>query len=516
MGSSRTENVARNAWFAFITQVANILISFISRTVYIYVLGVDYLGINGLFANILTILSFTEMGIGNAIIYSMYKPLAVGDEEKIKSLMSLYKKTYIAIGIFIAVAGLCLIPFLDFIIKDPPKIQENLTLIYLFFLADTAFSYFFAYKRSIIVADQKNYLVTLYQQGFHILQVIMQIIFLILTGKYLLFLLIKIICTITSNVLIARKADRMYPYLRSRKVEPLTSQERKSIFTNVRALFLYKFGSTILNGTDNIIISALIGVTAVGLSSNYLLIVSAINMILQQIKGAFTASVGNLNAVADTRSKEQVFNRIFFLSAWISGYTAAGLYMFLNPFIELWIGKEFLLDTGVVFAIVLSFYVSQMQFTAYTYRTTMGLFVQGRLAPISAATLNIILSVALAKPLGLMGIFLATSIARFSTIGIIDPILVYKKGFGKKPTYYFLKYCLFAFATGGLYLIVKPLIFWLEVGGFIGLMLKAVLMTILFNLGFYFLFNRAKEYQALKNIIKNVIRKKLKSLGMIH
>ena len=174
------------------------------------------------------------------------------------------------------------------------------------------------------------------------------------------------------------------------------------------------------------------------------------------------------------------------------------------------------MDTGVVFAIVLSFYVSQMQFTAYTYRTTMGLFVQGRLAPISAATLNIILSVALAKPLGLMGIFLATSIARFSTIGIIDPILVYKKGFGKKPTYYYLKYCLFAFATGGLYLIVKPLIFWLEVGGFIGLILKAVLMTILFNLGFYLLFHRTKEHQALKNIIKNVIRKKLKSLGMIH
>jgi O-antigen/teichoic acid export membrane protein len=509
MANSRTENVARNAWFALVTEILNILLSFVSRTVFIYILGVEYLGINGLFTNVLLLLSFAELGIGNAIIYSMYKPLAIDDKEKIKSLMALYAKAYNLIGIFIFVAGLLVIPFMDYIIKDAPNIKENLNFIYLLFLANTTISYFFVYKKSIIIADQKSYIVSLYQQAFHIIQVLAQIIFLLLTHEYILFLVIQIVCTLLNNIITAKKADRMFPYLRVGKPRPLDKEERKSIFTNVRALFLYKFGSVVLNGTDNIIISALIGVIAVGLSSNYLLVLSAFQMISGQIMNAFTASVGNLNAIGDTSNKERVFNRIFFVSAWMYGFFAVGLYMFLNPFIDLWLGEEFILSQGVIFAIVLHFYINAVHFTAYTYRITMGLFVQGRLAPLAAAIINIILSLWLGKTIGLMGIFLATSIARFFTMGIVDPVLVYRRGFNKNPIHYYIRYFSYLSIFILLYFVLSFIISWIKIDGFIGFFVQVGIVTVLFNGILVLLFRKTEDFKEIKTVLTAIIRKRL-------
>ena len=455
------------------------------------------------------ILSFAELGIGNAIIYSMYKPLAIDDKEKIKSLMALYAKAYNLIGIFIFVAGLLVIPFMDYIIKDAPNIKENLNFIYLLFLANTTISYFFVYKKSIIIADQKSYIVSLYQQAFHIIQVLAQIVFLLLTHEYILFLVIQIVCTLLNNIITAKKADRMFPYLRVGKPRPLDKEERKSIFTNVRALFLYKFGSVVLNGTDNIIISALIGVIAVGLSSNYLLVLSAFQMISGQIMNAFTASVGNLNAIGDTSNKERVFNRIFFVSAWMYGFFAVGLYMFLNPFIDLWLGEEFILSQGVIFAIVLHFYINAVHFTAYTYRITMGLFVQGRLAPLAAAIINIILSLWLGKTIGLMGIFLATSVARFFTTGIVDPVLVYRRGFNKNPIHYYIRYFSYLSIFILLYFVLSFIISWIKIDGFIGFFVQVGIVTVLFNGILVLLFRKTEDFKEIKTVLTAIIRKRL-------
>jgi len=507
--SSRTENVVKNAWFALITQVANILLSFISRTAFIYVLGVEYLGLNGLFTNILMLLSFAELGIGNAIIYSMYKPLATGDKEKIKSLMALYAKAYRLIGIFVFVAGLLVIPFMDYIIKDAPDIKESINLIYLLFLANTTFSYFFVYKKSIIIADQKNYIVSLYQQAFHIIQVLAQIVFLLLTHEYILFLLIQIASTVLNNIITARKADKMYPYLKEGSPKPLDKAESKGIFANVRALFLYKFGSVVLNGTDNIIISMLIGITAVGLCSNYLLVISALTLISGQVMNAFTASVGNLNAIGDSNNKERVFNRIFFISSWMYGFFAVGLFMFLNPFIGLWLGEKFILSQGVIFAIVLHFYINSVHFTVYTYRTTMGLFVKGRLAPLAAAVVNIILSLWLGKTIGLMGIFLATSVARFFTTGIVDPVLVYRNGFNKNPIYYYKKYFLFFSIFVALYFVLDYIVSWIEIGGLIGFIVQVGLVTIIFNGIMILLFWKTQDFKDTKNVLVGIVKKRL-------
>lgn len=513
MQNSRTANTAKNALFGLISQALNIILSFISRTFFINILGAEYLGVNGLFTNILTLLSFAELGIGNAVIYGMYKPLATNDKEKIKSLMALYAKAYKIIGLFVFVIGLLIIPSLDYIIKDTPTIKENINLIYVLFLLNTSLSYFFVYKKSIITADQKNYVILLYEQLFKIVQTLVQIVFLWLTGEYIIFLVIQIIITLLNNVYVSLKADKMYPFLREGTVETLDKKERNSIFSNVRSLFLYKFGSVILNGTDNIIISAIIGIAAVGLNSNYVLIISAMTAVTGQIMNGFTASVGNLNAVGTQESKESVFNKIFFLSAWMYGFCSVGLFLFFNKFITFWIGESYIFSELVVFTIVLHFYVNNVHFTAYTYRVTMGLFVQGRWAPLTAAIVNILLSLLLGKAFGLAGIFFATSIARFLTTGLVDPILVYRNGFKKSPLSYYTRYFAFMGLYTLLYFVMKYVISFVTITGFSGFIVEVIIVSIIFNIIMALVFWRYQDFVEIRKSISAIAKKIIMKLS---
>jgi O-antigen/teichoic acid export membrane protein len=510
MSNTRTENVARNMLYGTVLQFVSILLDFILRTVFIHTLGKDYLGINGLFTNILTILSFAELGIGDAIIFSMYKPIANNDTEKLKSLMQLYKKAYIIIGMVIAIAGLLLIPFLGYLIKDVPQITEDLRLIYCLFLGNTVLSYFFSYKKSIITANQRNYIVITYQKVFHFVQIIGQTVFLYLTHNYIAFLVIMICCTFLNNFLVSRKSNKLYPYLLDREVKPLERDERQSIFTNVKALVIYKFGSVILNGTDNIIISAIIGVAAVGVVSNYLLIIAAVQIILGQIMNAFTASIGNLNAGHDKEKQESVFNKFLFIAEWLFGFCSIALLLFLNEFINLWIGKDYLVSQLVVFSLVLHFLVNGIQFVPFTYRTTMGLFVQAKIAPIIASVFNIVLSILLGYRFGLFGIFIATSIARFCAMGIIDPYCIYKKRFNKSPKIYFLKYFGYLSVTSLNYCFTYYVLSFIPLSGWIGIIVKAIACFCVSNLFYYFIFSRTAIFKDLKRSVIRLVGEKIR------
>lgn len=509
MARSRTKNVSINMIVALACQAINLVLSFVSRTIFINVLGADYLGVNGLFSNVLTILSFAELGIGSAIVYSMYKPLAVGDTDKLGSLMALYKKAYRAIGIFVAVAGLCVTPFLDYIIKNKPNISENLSLLYLLFLFNTVASYFFVYKKSIIIADQKNYLVLTITEIVHVIQIVAQAVFLVLTHNFLIYLILQVGCTVLENIIAAVVANKMYPFLKQ-KATPLSREESKNIFKNVRALALYRFGSVILNGTDNILVSALVGVTEVGLVSNYVLLNSSCNAILTKITGAFTASIGNLNAISDDKKKYDVFNKILFISAWLYGYVSVGLLTVTKLFITTWIGNEYLLDTVTNIAIVAGFYVAGMQFATYTYRTTLGYFVQGRIAPLCAAILNILLSVLLCKWIGLAGIFIATPISRFFTNGLVDPILIYKYTFRKNPISYYIKYFAYILLFICIGIICELCVVKINIGGWLGVILDAGVVTLIFNGIMLLIFCRTKMFKELAESFMSLIRRKSK------
>ena len=510
MAKSRTKSVSINMIIAFVCQAVNLLLSFLIRTVFIKTLGTDYLGVNGLFTNILTILSFAELGIGNAIVFSMYKPLAQDDTQKVASLMALYKKTYTIIGVIIASAGLLVTPFLTFIIKDEPNVSESIYLLYVLFLANTVSSYFFVYKKSLIIADQKNYIVLAITEGVHFVQTIFQTVFLILTHNFIVYLVFQITFTVLSNFVASFVANKLYPFLKN-KAQKLDKQETKSVFSNVKSLVVYKFGSVILNGTDNILLSAMVGITEVGLASNYVLLTTSCNAILGKITEAFTASVGNLNAYDDKERQYNVFNKLLFITVWLYGFAAVGLVAVSPSFISAWLGKDYLLDNVTVIAIIVGFFVQGAHFAAYTYRTTLGYFKQGRLSPLIAAVLNIVLSIVLCHFIGMAGIFIATPISRFLTTGIVDPHFIYKKTFNKKPIIYHLKYfgyLGFVVILGGLSCYLTSLI---SIGGWFGVIINIIIVTAVFNSIMLLVFFRTKMFRELfasfKNVIKQVVKR---------
>ena len=276
MENSRVRNTTINSMVALFSKVIVFIVQFICRTILIKTLGTEYLGVNGLFTNILTMLSFAELGIGSAIIFKLYKPIAENDNEKIKTYIKFYQKAYIYIGTIILGLGMLLIPFLKYIVTDVPSIKENIIFIYILFLVNSSISYFFTYKKSIIIGFQKEYITTILNTAAIVLQNIVQIIVLLLTKNFILYLIIQILATLLDNIVASIKANKMYPYIKEKEYTKISKREEHKIFKDVKALVLYKLGYTISTGTDNIIISTFIGVSQVGLLSNYTMIINAV------------------------------------------------------------------------------------------------------------------------------------------------------------------------------------------------------------------------------------------------
>lgn len=507
MNKTRTENVAKNVILSSLFQIVAYIIGFVSRTIFIKILGEQYLGLNGVFTNILTLLSFAELGIGSAIVYSMYKPLATKNSEKLKELIAFYKKIYLLIGSIIIIGGIVLIPFLDFFITSAPDIKENITIIYLIFVFNSAISYFFSYRTTIISADQKNYLIIIYNKLFHIIRVIIQIIVIILWHNYYLYLITETICTLLANYMLSRKSKKMYPELIDIKNSELPKEEKKEIFKNIKALIIYKVGSVMLNGTDNLIISRYLGLTVAGLYSNYQLLTNAVVEVVGQVTNSFTASIGNLNSIETKERKEEVFYKILYFTYILFGFCSIELVIMLNDFIKIWIGEQYLLDFITVVMIVGSIYVNGVQYASFSFRNTLGLFKESIMTPILSVILNIALSVILAKEVGLWGVFAATIVARFFSAGIIDPYVVYKYEFKKNPLRYYLKYFKYLILVFISFFITASLVKIIPATNLLLVFVKAIVAGIL-SLSILILFTfKTKEFKGLSYNFKNLFSK---------
>ncbi len=435
----RVNNSIRNVITALIGQGLGIILSFIGRGVFINTLGMEYLGINGLFTNVLSILSLAEMGVGTAIIYSLYSPLAHGDKRQVRALMTFYEQVYRTIGVTIFILGIALVPFLKYIIKGQPDIPY-LYLIYLLFLINTVVSYFFAYKRSLIIADQKNYIATMYRYGFYIVLNVCQIILLLTTKSFIGFLIVQISVTILENLMIANKANKMYPFLRDKTKIKLGIESRKEITKNVKALLCHKIGWIVVSGTDNIIISSFLGVYWVGLYSNYYLVTNALNIVIGQIFNALTASVGNLNALESKEKTYNVYKKILFANFWIVGFSSVCLISLFNLFIGVWLGEEYIFESNVVLVIVINFYISMVRKATLVYKDAMGLFWYDRYKPLFEAGINMVISIILVPKLGIIGVFIGTLISTITTAFWIEPYVLYRYGFKIKIRKYFQEY----------------------------------------------------------------------------
>lgn len=279
---SRTRYMLINVLTGTVGEALQLILQFVCRTIFIYTLAEEYLGINGLFENILKILSLTELGFGSALIYSMYKPISEDNRSEICALMNLYKRIYNIIGLLIFSLGLLLTPFLNVLVRDGEKIP-HLKLIFVLVLVNSVSTYFMGYKSSIINASQKKYITTMIQKIFQFVEVILKTVILLYFKEYIVYLLIGIFCNIGNNICQYIITDKMYPYLKSDRHNLPSKEIQHEIFKNTKAMALHKIGSVIVTGTDNLIISSFVNIASVGLYSNYMLILNSV--------GRFTLSL---------------------------------------------------------------------------------------------------------------------------------------------------------------------------------------------------------------------------------
>lgn len=507
--ASRTKNSIINSSVSIITQVLTVIINFIVKTVFIKVLGSEYLGLNGLFSNIITMLSLADLGIGIAIPYSLYKPLADKDEKKIRILMKYYSKIYNVIGVIVLSIGLALIPFLPLIIKDMPDIP-NISLIYALFVIHSASSYFFVYKKLLIDSDQKSYITSKIIFTFSTVLSIIQVIILLLTKNYILFLLSSIITVVLQNIYICYKADKMYPYIKIKEKDKLSKEEYKEIKRNISSLFIYKVGSVVSNGTDNIVISKIIGLVAVGIYSNYLLIINSITNILNQIFNAITSSIGNLVVTSNKERSKEVYENLSFANFVIYGFTSIGIFVLINPFIKIWIGEEYLLSPFVAFLLSFNLYIGGMNSVTTSFRNAYGLFYKAKYRPIFMCILNLVVSIILAFPLGIAGVVIGTIVSRIFTIVWLDPYVIYKYGFNESPKKYYFKYIEYLL----IYLLLSILLYFVfnlvPIANIFLFILVGILLTISV-IGFIIIvYNKSSEYKYLKGRMKPFVTKFLK------
>lgn len=505
MENSRLKNSALNFASGFLGRVLAILLNFAVRTIFIYCLNEAYLSVNGLYSNILTVLSLAELGFGSAMVYRMYAPVAVKDYQKAAALLQFYKKVYIIIGVVIFLLGLCVIPFMDYIIKDKPDIS-GLTLYYILFLVNTSISYWFSsYKASVLYADQKEYIKTNVQNTMAILQSGLQIVLLLLFRKYLLYLLIQLAGNIFLNLYVAHLVDKRYPEIQTYQGASLSAEERVQIRKDTEALVLSRFGHVALNGTDNIIISAVVGVLWVGRLSNYTLICDSVTSVLCQITAAITGSLGNFFATEDKHAGYALFKKVEFLNFWLYGFSFIALVTLLDPFVQIWAGKRFVLGLPISIAIAINFFVAGYMNTLWVFRSTIGLFKQGKFRPILVAILNIILSIFLGKLWGVFGVLFATFLSRAAISLWYDPLILHRYGFEVSCKPFFARYFRRVLLLTTILIVMLTIRYVVLSSATTVLRFAVITMftAIVPNAIFWLAYHRCEEYAYFRSIVKD-------------
>lgn len=498
----RTDNAIKNAKYIVIINIILNFLKFFSRIVFVKILPIDYLGINGLLTNVVAVLSISELGIGTAVAYSLYKPLAVRDLRKIRALLDLLKKAYRYIGITILVLGLAIIPFLDIWVKN--NTISDLKYFYIFFLLTDVTGYFFSYKWVLLFADQKQYIYNRYYCIFQTVLISLQMLFLVVTRSYWSFAILMFLVRTIQNYWIYRKTNELYPFILETECSKIDAEDKIRIIKNTKALIINKFANVVNNASINIIASKFIGLAVVGLYSNYYLILSAIDGFTGQLFKSISGSIGNLLAVGEQENKIKVFNIIFFIIGWQASIIFTCFSVGVNDFIYLWVGKQLIMSENTVQLIVILFYIIHMQNGVSLFKETAGLYWEERYRPIVEAILNIILSIYWAKYYGIAGIIMGNIISKLCTSFWVEPYILFKNSIDIKIKEYFIEYCSYFSVTVGTICINKWLygILFKEVT-IINFVLGVFLCLVVSNVVWIALFRNREEMAYLRNVVRD-------------
>ncbi|EXJ23331.1 O-antigen flippase Wzx [Alkalibacterium sp. AK22] len=503
---SRTKKSIRNIAYNIVNVLLTLVLMFGVRTVFIQTLGVEYLGLNGVFQNIFQFLSLAELGIGSAIAFRLYQPLNEGNERRISALMKFFKLAYRVISIFIIVMALGLLPFLGRIIGDQAE-GINIYLVFAMYIAQTLSTYlFFAYKTTLLQADQREYIISKYANYVIIGTSISEVAVLYFFQSFYGYLLILVVSNITKNYLISRRVDKDYPYIQKYD-DKIGKAELKEMLKDFSAAFLYRINSVVLSSTDNLVLTYFVGLATVGYYSNYTLLANSIKRFLRPILNSVKASLGSFVAQKSKEESYRIFQVVNLMTTILYGGASIGIFILSNKFITVWIGDQFTLSTAFVLLFAFEFYLRGMTLFLSQIRNAMGLFQQLKYRPLLSMIINLVTSIVLVQILGIEGVILGTITATMLTTMIFDPLVIHSYGFNFKTSTYFIKNAYYVFLMGlaGYIAYVLTLPIALTIPGlFYSFLLTVVSIIIVYGLGLFWM----KEWQELIPRIRTVIKKK--------
>ncbi len=448
--ASRIRNTFLNTGWGLFVKFSTLAINFFVRTIFIRYLGIEYTGVSSVFTQILTVLSFAELGIGSAITFALYKPIAEKDYKQIARLMHLYKVAYWVIAGVVFAVGMMLVPFIDKLVNNVPTIAEDIRVIYVLYVINSAVSYLLTYRITLFTADQKEFVVSIIHFVSTVLRTIIQTIAIIVYRSFLAYLLIQVAFTILQNIIGTLLATHSFREIGKYPKERLSKNESKNIFRDVKALTIYKLCGIVLNGTDNILISIYLSTATVGYVSNYTLIISEIYYIILQFLNSVTASIGNMVATEGENRQYDMFRVINFSCEFLFCIFTVCLFNLSDEFIsDIWLGNEYIIAPRMTLLLLcVDFFLKGTTTVIGTYRNANGLFSQGQYRPFVMAILNIVLSIIFVKMIGLPGIFLGTIVSRLMTQTWFDPLVIFRHAFRINPIGYYAEFFTWCITLG--------------------------------------------------------------------
>lgn len=506
MNNDRIKNTVRNTAFGVVFKIVTMLGAFASRTMLIYSLGVEYVGLDGLFSSVLSMLNMAELGFGSAIVYKLYKPIAEKDTPQVCALLNYYRTIYRTIGLAVFVVGILLIPYLGIFIKGEAPVGINLVVLYLIYLLNTCCSYWvFAYKSVLLNANNRNDLISKVTSVLYVLRYGLQIVLLLVFKNYYLYAVVLPLITLLTNIGSARICKRYYPDYECRG--RISLKDRKEIKTKVTALFFNKIGMTLISASDNVVISSFLGLTVLGIYDSYYYIFSMLYYFFSVFHSAITAGIGNSIVTESKEDNKKIFNRLCFMNSWIVGLCTICLACLYEPFIKLWLGEDKLL--GVPFAVLMSiyFYFWMIRFVVLIFKNAQGLWLQDRFRALLEGITNLCLNLLMVRYIGLFGVTLSTIIAMLVVSLPWETRILFKYYFGESTFPYYikmLKWLLLTVIAGGVTFVML-----LPIGGnsLAAFVLRMFICAIVPNLLYLLFYHNSEEFHYTKQLLLRLLSK---------
>ena len=501
--ATRTEMSKRNFTVSIMGRIIGMITSFVGRTVFVKSIGAEYLGLGGFFGNIFGLLSLCELGFGAAIAQTLYKPLALGDKDGVSGIVAYYSKIIkrvACVSLFLSVAASAFLPRL---IKSGLDLREILAAYYLFCLHSFV-SYILIPKRTLVICDQRLYIVTAVRSVFGIAALCTECFVLVTFKSYLFYLAVRITFLAIEDLIVNRYADKKYPFLSvKRRIVPAYKTE---IFSKVKALIYHKAGGILSRCTDSILVSLFAGLYGMGKYSNYALIIGTVAAFFDVAINAVASSIGNLGVTDRSDKSETVMRRLYFLNFCLLTTSCCVIVSTLNQIIGLWLGDQMLFSDFEMLVIVSSFYFSCIRDPVQVFVHSFGLFKQSRYIPILRAALNFVFSIMFINRIGIAGVFLGTVLSTVLAPLPGEVYVLYKYGFNKKCGKFLkemLGYIGFSFLSAAVCFCVT----YNMPQSFSGIVLRGGCSFSICLLIIYLVYSRSVYFEYFLLFIKNVFKK---------